>query len=470
MSQMEDGQSFDQLEPSTEGLGGEKMPLRVAIVGSGPSGFYAADALFKSDVSVTVAMFEKLPTPFGLVRFGVAPDHAKIRNVTGVFAKTAAHEDFTYWGNVTAGKDISIAEMREHFDVIILAFGAQTDRSLGIPGEDLARSYTATAFCAWYNGHPDYRDLDFDLTHDTAVVIGQGNVAMDVARVLALPADELAKTDMASHAVDQLRTSSVKHIHVIGRRGPVQAKFTPKEISELAEIPGCDLIIDPKDMDLGETDSAELNLPQSKTNQRNFDIMKTAADTGDTGADRKIYMHFFKSPTALAGSDGVENVTLEINAMKGEPGNQWAEGTGETESLGCGVFFRSVGYRGVALEGVPFDDKKAVVPNENGRVTDADQLYVAGWIKRGPSGLIGTNKGDSAATVAELLGNLPNLKPAGGRDNTAVAELLAGRGVRVVTYEDWLKIDAAEIERGKAAGKPRDNFTRIEDMLGVLDS
>ena len=469
MPQMEDGQSFDQLEPSTEGLGGADTPLRVAIVGSGPSGFYAADALFKSDVNVTVAMFEKLPTPFGLVRFGVAPDHAKIRNVTGVFAKTAAHEDFTYWGNVTVGNDISVAELREHFDVILLAFGAQTDRSLGIPGEDLSRSYTATAFCAWYNGHPEYRDYQFDLTHETAVVIGQGNVAMDVARVLALPADELAKTDMATHAVDQLRTSSVKHIHVVGRRGAVQAKFTPKEISELAEIPDCDLIIDPTDLDLSEADAAELNLPQSKTNQRNYDILKTAAETGDTGATRKIYMHFYKSPAELSGDGGVEQVSLEINEMKGEPGNQWAEGTGKTEPLECGVFFRSVGYKGVAIEGIPFDDRKGVVPNVNGRVTDGDQMYVAGWIKRGPSGLIGTNKGDSAATVAELLGNLPNLRPAPGRDDAAVAQLLADRGARVVTYEDWTKIDAAEIERGKAAGKPRDNFTRIDDMLALLD-
>ncbi len=469
MSQSQEGSGTGQTTPSASAIGSEGNPLRVAVVGSGPSGFYATDALFKSDISVVVSMFEKLPAPFGLVRFGVAPDHAKIRNVVKTFEKTAAHEDFRYYGNVAVGEDITVEELKRHFDAVVLAFGAQTDRSLGIAGEDLARSYTATEFCAWYNGHPEYRGCGFDLSQETAVVIGQGNVAADVARVLAMPAEDLEKTDMATHAVEALKRSKVKTVHVVGRRGPVQAKFTPKELSELAEIPGCDFVIDAKYLDISDTDQAELNLPQSKSNQRNFDILKEVVANASAGNERKLVMHFYKSPKALTGAGGVEAVTLEINKMAGEPGNQWAEGTGETETLACGVLFRSVGYRGVALEGVPFDEKKGTVPNEAGRVTGAFQMYVAGWIKRGPSGLIGTNKGDSAATVDTLLCDLPNFRPAEVRDDAAVEGLLRERGVRFVSYADWKKIDAAELERGAAVGKPRDNFTDVASMLGVLD-
>ncbi len=445
------------------------MPLRVAIVGSGPSGFYAADALFKSDRHVHVAMFEKLPTPFGLVRFGVAPDHAKIRNVTKIYEKTAAQGDFSFWGNVAIGQHVSVEELREYFDAVIFAFGAATDRKLGIPGEDLLRSYTATSFCAWYNGHPDFQDLQFDLSHEVAVVIGQGNVAMDVTRILALSADVLAKTDMASPAVEALRQSNVKEIHVIGRRGPVQAKFTPKEIGELGEIEGCDVIIDPHFLELTDTDQAELELPENKTNARNFEIMKELAARGDTGAKRRIVFQFYRSPVEILGDDGVEGVVLQKNQMVGEPGAQRAEGTGETYEFPCGVFFRSVGYRGVKLPGVPFDDKRSTIPNVHGRVKGADGMYCTGWIKRGATGLIGTNKADSNETVAQLLDDLDQLTPAPQRDHKALEKLIASRAGRLVTFDDWKKIDAAEIARGKALGKPRDNFTTVDQMLAALD-
>jgi NADPH-dependent glutamate synthase beta subunit-like oxidoreductase len=450
-------------------LGSESRPLRVAIIGSGPSGFYAADALLKSEINVHIAMFEKLPVPYGLVRFGVAPDHSKIRNVIKIYEKVAAENRFSYWGNITIGTDVSVEELQQHFDTLIFAFGAATDRRLGIHGEDLPRSYTATSFCAWYNGHPDFQDCQFDLSHETAVVIGQGNVAMDVARILALPAEELAKTDMASNAVQDLANSSVKDIYVIGRRGAVQAKFTPKEISELGEIPGCDLILDPQDLELSEQDQAELELPDSKQNQRNYELMKEMAGREPTPGNRRIFLKFYLSPMEILGENGVEGVVLQKNRMKGEPGQQWAEGTGETFEMSCGVFFRSVGYRGVALEGVPFDQKKSVIPNHNGRVDGAKQMYCTGWIKRGASGLIGTNKADSNETVGQLLEDLSTLQPCSQPSDEHLDQLLADRGVRVVHFADWKKIDDAEIARGEAKGKPRDNFTTVEDMLAALD-
>ena len=447
-------------------LGSEQCPLRVAIVGSGPSGFYAADYLLRSGMNVHVHMFERLPTPFGLVRFGVAPDHAKIRNVIKVYAKTAQHPNYRFWGNITIGSDITMDELRAEFDAVILAFGAQTDRKLNIPGVDLPRSYTATEFCAWYNSHPDYRDREFDLSHPVAMVMGQGNVAMDVARVLAKTSEQLSTTDMASHAVDALADSQVREVHVVGRRGPAQAAFTPKEIKELGEIEGCDIIVNPDDLRINENCAIELELPGNEANKRNMEILREFADRKPTGAPRKIIIHFFKSPIKLRGNGGVEQVVLERNKLVGEPGARKARGTGETETLDCQVFFRSIGYHGVPIEGTPFDEGKGVVPNESGRVEPG--LYAVGWIKRGPSGLIGTNKKDSEESVDKLFDDLKRLEPK-ARDDSGLRAILKQRGVRPVSYEDWLKIDAAEVERGQAKGKPRDNFTRIDEMIAVLD-
>jgi ferredoxin--NADP+ reductase len=439
----------------------------VAIIGSGPSGFYAAGALLKADLNVRVSMFEQFPSPFGLVRFGVAPDHAKIRNVVKVYHQTAQDEDFRFFGNVGIGRDLSVEALHEHYDAVIFAFGAKSDRKLNIPGEELERSYTATEFCAWYNGHPEYRDLHFDLAHETAVVIGQGNVAMDVTRILAKDPDELAKTDIASHAVEALRQSQVRRIYCIGRRGPAQAKFTPKEIKELGEIDGCDLIINPADVELSDESEQSLDLPGHEPNKRNMEILRGFARRQPSGAAKQIIVRFCLSPREIRGDGGVREVVLEKNQLVGEPGNQWAEGTGETQTLPCGVFFRSVGYRGVPIPGIPFDQKKGVIPNEGGRIEVG--AYVVGWIKRGPSGLIGTNKKDSEDTVEQLLADVPKFADQPKRGDEAVGELLRERGVRFVTYDAWQRIDAAEIERGKAKGKPRENFTRIDEMLAVLD-
>lgn len=449
-----------------DSLGSEQRPLRVAIVGSGPSGFYAAEHLFKSEAHVDVHMFERLPAPFGLVRFGVAPDHAKIRNVIKTYEKTAAREGYHFWGNVTIGRDLRVDELHDWFDAIIYAFGAQTDRKLDIPGIELERSYTATAFCAWYNGHPDYRDCVFDLSQEVAVVIGQGNVAMDVVRILARPADELRCTDIATHAVDQLAESKVRVIHCIGRRGPAQAAFTPKEIHELGEITDCDIIVDPADLVLNEASEQELTMPEKSGNQRNMETLREFAQREPAGASRRIVLRFFRSPTKIEGDGVVDRVTLETNQLSGEAGAQKARGTGETETLDCGVFFRSVGYHGEPIEGVPFDIDRGVIPNDRGRVAIGD--YAVGWIKRGPSGLIGTNKKGAEVSVQQLLEDIPQMPAAPKRDDQEFAAMLRERGVRAITYSDWKIIDAAEIERGVRFGKPRDNFVTVDEMLAAL--
>ena len=445
----------------------QDQPLRVAIVGSGPSGFYAAEALFKIGRNVHVAIFERFPTPFGLVRFGVAPDHAKIRNVIHVYEKTAAQGAFAYFGNVTIGRDLSVDELRGCFDAVIFAFGSETDRRLGIPGEDLPRSYTATEFCAWYNGHPDYRNRSFDLSQKTAVVVGQGNVAMDVARILAKPPEELRCTDMASHACEALAQSRVRDIYVVGRRGPAQAAFTPKEIAELGEIDGCDIFVNPDDLALNPASEAELKLPDAAANNRNMETLREFAARKPTGAPKRLFIRFFQSPIEIRGHGAVESVVLEKNQLSGEPGKQQARGTGVTEVLPCGILFRSIGYRGLPIPGIPFDEKKCVIPNDRGRASPG--LYAVGWIKRGPSGLIGTNKKDSEETVQRLLEDAPNLPPAPRRDDRDLLQLLEARGVRVVTFADWRRIDRAEVERGKLLGKPRDNFTTVAQMLTALD-
>jgi ferredoxin--NADP+ reductase len=453
-------------------LGTLARPVRVAIIGSGPSGFYAAEALLKSQTIVSVDMFDRLPTPYGLVRLGVAPDHPKIKSVTRVFEKIAAHERFAFLGNVHVGKDITVEELRRHYDALFFTCGAETDRRLGIPGEDLKGSYTATEFVAWYNGHPDYRDRNFDLSHEVAVVIGQGNVAMDVTRILAKTVDELKTTDIAQHALDALAASKVKEIYLIGRRGPIQAAFTQAEIKEMGELAECDPILDPADLVLNAASQAELDDPDNQHSQKNYAILKEFAARPAPSRPKRYHIRFFQSPVEIHGNGAVERIVLEKNALTGEAFKQSARGTGVREELDCSLVFRSVGYRGIAIPGVPFDDKRGVFPNQDGRLLDSGSIvsgmYAAGWIKRGPSGVIGTNKPDSQATAEALLSDALNLTPCAVPSTQAVLDLAKSRGVRVVSFADWRTIDAAEIERGKAVGKPREKFTTKEEMLAVL--
>lgn len=458
----------------TNTLGTSQRPLRVAIIGSGPAGFYSAEALFKSDKEVVVDMFDRLPTPFGLVRYGVAPDHPKIKNVTKVYEKTAERENFSFLGNVNVGKDVSVEMLRKHYDAIIFCNGAETDRKLGIPGEDLEGSHTATEFVAWYNGRPEYKDLHFDLSQEVAVVIGQGNVAMDVSRVLSKTVDELKTTDICRHALEALAESKIKEVHMIGRRGPMQAAFTAPEIKEFGELADCTPVFaNPDDINLNEASQKEYEMTELAGKKKNFDIMKSYLDLDAGSKGKKFYMHFLKSPVEIVGNRYVEKVTLVHNELTGEPGKQKSIGTGQRSEIECGLFFRSVGYRGVPVPGVPFHDQWGIIPNQEGRIVDAEHiyhdLYCAGWIKRGPSGIIGTNKPDAEETVKNLLEDLPNIKPCSKPSTEELVAWLKDKEVRVVSFDDWKKIDAAEIERGEAAGKPREKFVTVQGMLSACN-
>jgi len=451
-------------------LGLPERPLRVAVIG--PSGFYAAEELLLGKVKAKVDMFDRLPAPFGLVRYGVAPDHPKIKNVIKVFEKTAVHPDFSFFGNVKVGQDISFADLRDFYDAVIFTCGAQTDNKLGIPGEDLAGSYTATEFVAWYNGHPDYRNRTFDLSCEVAVVVGQGNVAMDVSRILCKNPEELKTTDIAQHALEVLAKSKVKEVHLIGRRGPAQAAFTPPELKEFGELPDCDPLVNAADLNVNPESQEELDNPNNAPKKKNFEIMKEYSGRPASGKSKKFVIHFCKSPKELKGNGHIEELILEKNKLSGPAGKQKAEGTGILEEIPCGILFRSVGYRGVPIPGVPFEEKRGVFPNLGGRITEGGQvvlgLYAAGWIKRGPSGVIGTNKPDSAETVNNLLADIPSLKPCTKPDSQAVLALLKGKGVKVVSFDDWKKIDAAEIANGQKNGKLREKFVKVEEMLAVL--
>jgi ferredoxin--NADP+ reductase len=445
-------------------------PLRVAIVGSGPAGFYAAEQLLSvAEPDVSVDMFERLPTPWGLVRFGVAPDHPKIKAVTRRYEKTAALEGFRFFGNVEIGRDVTAEELREHYDAVIYAFGASGDRKLGIPGEELPGSHSSTEFVAWYNGHPDAADHAFDLSAETAVVVGNGNVALDVARMLALPREALATTDVADHALDALSASSVKEVVVLGRRGPAQAAFTTPELIELSELADADVIVDPGDCELDPASALAVEEADAAT-QKKIRVLRDYAATPPQGRERRIVLRFFASPQEVVGDGHVEGVRIARTKLDE---SLRAVVTDQEETIPCQLVFRSVGYRGKPLPGVPFDERTATIPNDHGRVLEAaggaqrPGEYVSGWIKRGPSGIIGTNKKDSQDTVDALLadhtaGAIPT---APVRDPAAIEALLAERAPEHITYEHWQAIDHHERSAGEPHGRPRVKLTRVEHLL-----
>jgi ferredoxin/flavodoxin---NADP+ reductase len=440
-------------------------PLRVAVVGSGPAGFYAADALLKSgDPAVEVDLIDRLPTPWGLVRLGVAPDHENIKAVSRAFEKTAARPGFRFFGNVEVGSTVSHDELVERYDAVVYTVGAQTDRRLGIPGEDLPGSWAATEFVAWYNGHPDFQDREFDLSHERAVVIGNGNVAIDCARMLALTADELASTDTTHEAIDAIVGAGVREIVMLGRRGPVQAAFTPPELKELGELAGAEPIVDPTDLQLDPASLAELEADRERA-RRNFDLLEEYAAHETEGKPRRILLRFLASPVAILGEDRVEAVEVVRNELVEEGGRIVARPTGETEVVPAGIVLRSVGYRGVALPGVPFDERTGTIPNDRGRVEGAERTYVAGWIKRGPSGVIGTNKKDAAETVELLLEDARTGRLTGARTELQLADLLEEKGAHFVEYAGWQAIDAAERGAGEPLGRPRVKLTAWQELL-----
>ena len=436
----------------------EPANLRVAVVGSGPAGFYAAAALLASEEpKVEVDLIERLPTPWGLVRLGVAPDHPNIKAVSRAFEKTALQPGFRFFGNVEVGKDVTHDELAERYDAVVYSVGAQTDRQLGIPGEDLPGSWAATEFVAWYNGHPDYQHLEFDLSHERAVVIGNGNVALDVARMLALTPEELAPTDTTDEAIAAINEAGIREILVVGRRGPVQAAWTPVEVGELGDLAGADIVVDPADLELDPASAAELEAAPP-TVKRNVEHLRGYAARAPEGKPRSIRLRFLRSPAAILGEERVEGIELVRNELvEGR-----AVATDDRETVECGIVFRSVGYRGVGLPGVPFDERSGTIPNEGGRVKPG--LYAAGWIKRGPSGVIGTNKKDAAETVELLLEDARAGKLARARDEPLEA-LLEARGVEAVMYAGWEAIDRSERAAGEPHGRPRVKLCSWEALL-----
>ena len=460
-------------------LGTAAQPLRVAIIGAGPAGFYAAERLFKeTELVIEVDLFDRLPTPFGLVRNGVAPDHQKIKSVTAAFDRIAANPRFRFFGHVELGSDVTVDDLKAHYHQILYSTGAQTDRPLGIPGDDLIGSHPATEFVAWYNGHPDYRDCEFDLSQESVAVVGVGNVAVDVARILCRTPEELLKTDIADYALEQLRASRVKEVTILGRRGPAQAAFTAPEAKELGELADCDTIVPADEAELDALSQASL-AAADRAELRKVEFIQELARRQPAGKSKRLTLRFLVSPVELIGDENgrVKQMRLVRNVLYAtDAGSLRPKATDQFETLDAGLVFRSIGYRGVPLPGVPFHDSWGVIPNAGGRVLDPDSRepllgqYTAGWIKRGPTGVIGTNKPDAAETVEAMLADAREGKVLSPANATAAAAeaLVQSHNVRIVTYDDWRRLDALELSHGKEQGRPRVKFTRVDDMLAAL--
>ncbi|HEY1716091.1 MAG TPA: FAD-dependent oxidoreductase [Solirubrobacteraceae bacterium] len=443
---------------------------RAAIVGAGPSGFYAADQLLKAGFAVD--LYDTLPTPYGLVRAGVAPDHPKIKSVIRVYAKTASHEAFRFFGGVSLGVDVSPQDLLARYHAVIYAVGTSTDNRLGIPGEDRPGSHPATDFVAWYNGHPHYADHMFDLNGGRAVVVGNGNVAIDVARMLVLDPTELEPTDTADHALNAFGMAGVTEVVLLGRRGPAQAAFTNPELRELGELQRADVLVDP-----AQVDGVAVPEDGEATKRRNVEILRDYAHRTPAGKSHRLELRFLRSPLEILGEgeDGpVTGVRVAINRLVSDDnGRVRAEPTGETEDIECGLVLRSIGYRGTPLAGIPFDDRRGLIRNEQGRVVSDDGVscgeYVVGWIKRGPTGVIGTNKKDAADTVARILedaenGGLSQPDPALA-DGAAIAAWLTERVSDHVTWSGWEMIDAYESSLGESMGRPRVKLVKLAELL-----
>jgi ferredoxin/flavodoxin---NADP+ reductase len=443
-------------------------PLRVLVVGAGPSGFYTAEALLKDLQDVSVDLIDRLPTPYGLVRYGVAPDHQKIKSVTKMYEKTSQDPRLRFLGNVCFGTDLTHAEAKKHYHAIVYTVGASADRNLGIPGENLLGSMSATEFVAWYNGHPDYCDRIGSLNAQHVAVVGMGNVAVDVTRILAKSVDELKTTDIADHALEVLKDSKVTDIYMLGRRGPAQAKFTTKELRELGELENADIIVNPAEVEV-DTKSLE-SICDDPGMKKNVEILQEFAKKPLTGKTRRVHLRFLVSPTELLGENQVTHLRLEHNRLDDLLN---AVGTGNFETLPMEMVLRSVGYKGVALPDVPFDSRRGVIPNLAGRVLDAPNgvsvkgEYVAGWIKRGPSGVVGTNKADAHDTIKILVAEQADLQTISADDANpeAVTKLLENKGVNYISFKNWQALDAHELSLGVAQGRPRVKVTSIEKML-----
>ncbi|MDO8464335.1 MAG: FAD-dependent oxidoreductase [Gallionella sp.] len=448
--------------------------MRVAIIGSGPAGFYAAEALLRrTDTVVHVDMFDRLPTPYGLVRGGVAPDHQSIKAVTRVYEKTAARPTFRFLGNVCLGRDVTVEELRRHYHQIVYAVGNEDDRRLGIPCEGVERCTPATVFIGWYNGHPDYRHAKIDLSVSRVAVVGNGNVAIDAARILLRTPAELEKTDVAAHALEALRHSQVREVFILGRRGPEQASFTPPELKEFGEMEDVDPIVAPEEL-------AGCSIPEtagSSQQEKNLKILQSFAIRQAGTKTKKLHLRFLVSPTEIiVGADGkVAGLVLEKNRLEAQPdGSVSARGTGETEVLDVGMILPAIGFAAKRIDGVPYDEKARVIANDDGRVVDPVSRsvianeYVVGWARTGPQGLIGSHKGASAHVVEHMITDGAGLDARELPDREAIDSLLRQRGVQIVSFSDWKRLDDVEVARGERRGAPRDKIVDVDTMLTVL--
>ena len=435
------------------------MTMRVAIVGSGPSGFYTADALLRSGADVEIDVIDRLPSPFGLIRAGVAPDHQKTKNVSRAYEKTALNDKVTYYGNVDVGADISIEQLKELYEAVVIAIGSPYDRKLGVPGEDKKGVFGSADFVGWYNGHPDFRDLEPDLNTKAIVVIGNGNVAVDCARVLVKTPDEMSTTDLATHAAEAIHASSLEDVYMVGRRGPIEAKFTNVELREMGELQNCTPIIDAAQIPEDVPEDMEMSDRDRRLKDRNLATLRGFVDAEHGGRERRVHFQFFASPVEVLGGDTVEGIRLE----KTEVRDGRAVGTGETYDIPCGIVIPAIGYQGQSLEGVPFDEWNGVIKNDEGRVSDG--VYAVGWIRRGPTGVIGTNKHDGDRAAEQINEDCSDSGKAGG---DGLRALLDGKGVRYIDYAEWQQIDDAE-KSAAPDGAPRQKLTRIPEMLAVLN-
>jgi ferredoxin/flavodoxin---NADP+ reductase len=439
----------------------------IAIVGGGPGGFFAAEALLKSDAGARVVMFERLPTPYGLVRSGVAPDHQKIKQVVNVFEAIASHTQFEFFGNIEIGPDVELDELRRRYDAVLLTYGASSGRRLSVPGSDLPQNLTATDFVGWYNGHPDFAAVAPSFDQETAVVVGNGNVAIDVARILLSSHERLAKTDIADHALNALRQSRVQQVHIVGRRGPSDASFTTAELRELLGLPGVRVVVDPKAMDLDDRDREALALPVNAVKLRNFNAIKDAMHRSNEPMPKELRLHFFARPMAIEGTDRVVGVRFVRSQFERTDGKQKVISGCEHFSIRAGLAIACIGFRGQPVQGVPFDEKLGVVPNLEGRVVGAPEggapLYVAGWIKRGASGIIGTNRADAAETVRAMLADLRDGYWPARTGVTQPNPCLRN----AVDFSGWKRIDDIEREAGQKDGRPRRKVVTVAEMIGI---
>ncbi len=462
-------------------IGTAERPLRVAVIGSGPAGFYTVEHLFRQKTyTVQVDMFERLPTPFGLVRYGVAPDHQKIKNVTRIYEKLARRPEFRFFGNVEYGRHVTLDDLRRHYHQIVFATGTQGDRKLGIPGEELQGFHSAREFVAWYNGHPDYAHLTFDLSKELVAVVGVGNVAVDVCRILLKTREELLQTDIADYALEALANSNVREVYMLGRRGPAQAAFTPPEIKELGELADAEVVVLPDEAELDELSRRAVEEHPDKETLRKLEILRGYVRERPSGAKRRVlYLRFLVSPVEAhaneAGEvDGLKLVRNELYMT--EAGTLRPRATEQFEEIPVQLVFRSIGYRGAPLPGLPFHERWGVIWNKKGRVVDPESgepltgLYCAGWIKRGATGVIGTNKPDALETVECMVEDVEagRLLDPDAPDPEAAECFVRERQPNYVSFEDWKIIDRLEVERGKAAGRPRVKFTSVEEMLEAL--